>query len=139
MPGGLVLPTDDVVGIAERVKFGDPVVGWRGDPQADTYLDPNTGQVAVYTFDGHGNRYCATVLDINRAGEGWRHELLRRLRDGDWQRDDVVERRMEELMAPVKAKEAAHREKAEQAAEKLAWALKRDLGHLYSGTTKEYH
>jgi len=135
MPG-LILPGEDVHNVAEAVQRGDSATGWRGDPGMDTHMGVD-GTVAVYAFDRDGNRYRAAVVDARNPG--WRYELLTRLRDGDWQRGDQFDR----LDALNRARDLetskALQEKKDEMAERLAWGIKRDLGHLYSGTTKDVH
>lgn len=133
---GLVLPSDDVIGIAERVRQGDPVAGWRGDPTMDTYLDEEAGLALVYGFDRAGNRYIAASTPV--TGAGWRHELLRKLRDGDWQRPDTVDRVMKKLEGEQAARDAVVDDALDEKAERLAWALKRDAGYM-TGLSKEFY
>jgi hypothetical protein len=122
--------------IATLIGEGDPVVGWRGDPTMDPYLMPN-GEVHVYGFDAHGERYLAAATDARLPG--WQHDLLRRLRDGDWQNGNAHDR-VEALNAAVE-KEAQYRadQATEAFSEKLAWATRRDIGAHFGGLTKEFY
>ena len=124
--------------IAQLVKYGDPLVGWRGDPTMDTYLDENTGQVEVHAFDSHGERYCACT--VNAATDpGWRHTLLRQLTEWDPRRVNVVDKFSQEQEARAAAKKRADRNVIEERADKLAWALRRDIGHDVDGLSKEFY
>lgn len=71
----------------------------------DTYLDERRGVCEVYAFDERGTRYCAVRVDARLPG--WQHDLLRRLRDGDYRRADQF---LEELYASEerKAKDKEH-------------------------------
>lgn len=132
---GLLLP-QDYGRISDLVRDGDPVVGWRGDPSMDTYLVESTGEVEVWAFDAHGQRYRACSVDATRPG--WKHELLCKLRDGDPQRtsiDDWVKAQE----AKQAAMEKAHAEKRAEVAEKAAWALRKDIGQQATGLSKDFY
>lgn len=133
---GLILPADDVVRIADRVREGDPTVGWQGDPTMDTYLDEATATATVFGFDRHGDRYIAAQVSVHDPG--WRHELLRKLHAGDWRRPDTVDRQVKLVEDQMRARQAQTDELADEKAEKLAWAIRRDAGHLV-GTSKEFY
>lgn len=133
---GLILPGEDVHDVARAVQQGDPATGWRGDPGMDTHLGSD-GRVGVYGFDRAGDRYLACLVDARNPG--WRYELLSRLRDGDWQRADQFDRVDAHNRQIQAEKDAAFQDQKEETAERLAWALKRDLGHLYSGTSKDVY
>lgn len=81
--------------------------------------------VEVFGFDAQGNRYMA--CKVSRVNPGWQRELLDRLRDGDWQRDAMAALLDEQEKVQAvkdKAQDAQH----EEAAEHLAWALRKDFG-----------
>ena len=128
---GLILATDDVVGINLRVRDGDPTVGWRGDPNAVTYFNESTNEVEVHLTDLHGHRYVAAATPI--IHQGWRHDLLRRLRDGDWQRGAESYERIIRAQHQRDREDAAQMdEMSDELTEKMAWAIRKDLG------SKEY-
>jgi hypothetical protein len=96
---GLILPSsydrrtaigrgEDVNDITRSVQEGDMTVGWRGDPQMDVYREGSF--VKVYGFDAAGQRYVAATVNI--VDSDWRTTLLRKLRDGDWQKDTLISR-----------------------------------------------
>lgn len=96
----------------------------------DTYVDDQRGVVQVFGFDGHGIRYMVTEVAID-GNPGWRHEVLARLRDGDYRRGEEFMRRWE------KEREAKERDVARQRAdlvgamaEHAEWAIRRDLPEL---------
>ena len=134
----LILPGDDLVDVARLVRDGDPVVGWRGDPTMDVYVDRVSGDVVVYGFDRCGERFVA-ARENARVNPGWRHGLLRRLRDGDWRRGaDVLFAELDAENERVRReREHAVDEVAGDGAERLAWALRRDVGHVVGGLTRE--
>jgi hypothetical protein len=94
---GLILPSsyerrnaigrgEDVNDITRSVQDGDMTIGWRGDPQMDVYREGS--MVKVYSFDAEGKRYVAS--SVNVVDPDWRRTLLRKLRDGDWQKDTLM-------------------------------------------------
>lgn len=103
----------------------------------DAYHWPDRNEVAVYGFDRAGQRYLAAVESLSNPG--WRHDLIRRLRDGDWQRGAAVIEDMEKRNAKIQ-RELDHEwdEFAEEQAEKLAWSLRKDIGVYVDGTSREF-
>jgi hypothetical protein len=125
---GLILPADAQDRIADRVKRGDPVVGWKGDPTMDVLLDESTGLVEVWAFDPAGNgRYVAASVDAS-ANPGWRHQLLCKLRDGAPERGGV-KAWFEAQQKAADARERAEFSDLEARAERLAWGVRRAFGH----------
>lgn len=135
--GGLILLDSGVLGLNERVRLGDSTVGWRGDANMLVMADEAEQRVCVLAVDERGDRYIAASV-YPLVDKGWQHSLLRKLRDGDWQREDSVDRLMATLQAPHDAADARVDDINNERAEKVAWALKRDLGHLHGGTTREF-
>jgi len=135
---GFILPGDDVVSIAERVRRGDASVGWRGDPRMDVYLDEQRGVVQVWGWDSLGYQYIAAEVNPFHS-QGWRHELLRRLKDGDWQNDDLVDKQIAWVEAPQIERAKAFEELKQEKSEHIAWALRKDLGHHFGGLTREFY
>lgn len=121
---GLVLPADDVMGITDRVQRGDPTLGWRGDPAMDVYAHGNS--VAVYGFDRKGERYVAAT--VSKVSQGWRHELLRKLRDGDWQDPHAYDRTVAAQVKDDKARDDRLAERRMELAERFAFAAMKDNG-----------
>lgn len=113
------------------------VVGWRGDSAMDVYLWPQ-GRCEVAAFDAHGNRYCAAAVDTRVPG--WQHTLLRKLRDGDWQLGPALFEQVQADNARLEAARAAEgADRRLETADKLHFALLRDLGHMHSGTTRRIY
>lgn len=107
---GLILPSsynyvqpigrgEDIADITRSVQDGDVTVGWRGDATMDVYREGSC--VYVAGFDAKGERYIAARAHM--ASDGWRRELLERLRDGDWQNEisaaQVIREKNEKIMA----------------------------------------
>jgi hypothetical protein len=127
---------DDVMSITERVQRGDPDIGWRGDEQMDVYARGN--EVAVYGFDRVGDRYQAAV--VSRSNPGWRHELLARLRDGDWRNDGHPLARVIESRQKLEAdQDYADQQRLGEKADHMAFVMKKHLGAHEGGTTKWIH
>lgn len=129
---GLLLP-GDALDIVDRVHQGDPTVGWRGDPSVDVYTDDQSQTAAAYGFDRSGHRYLMCVVNI---GPGWQHEMLRRLRDGDWQNDDQYERIVRANRQVDEANDYAREQRIGEASEHAAFTLKRLLGSDIGGLSK---
>ena len=104
----------------------------------DTYLDEQSGEVQVYAFDSHGERYCACTVNA-AADPGWRHTLLRQLTEWDPRRVDVIGKFSKEQEARQAKKERDDRNFIESRADKLAWALRRDIGHDVDGMSREFY
>lgn len=137
MPG-LILPADSHGSIAERVKRGDPTVGWRGDPTMDVVLDERSGTVEVHAFDSHGERYVACTVDVN-ADPGWRYTILKRLTEWDPRRVNVIDKFSAEQEAAEKLKDHRARHQLEERADRLAWGLRRTIGPYVDGMSREFY
>lgn len=131
---GLVLPGESLA-IADRVHRGDPTVGWRGDPEMDVYV--RNGVCEVWQFDITGTRWCA--VRVSTLEPGWQHEVLRRLRDSDWQRDDVTSRAIDMMKAHDREVAAQEAESCGAGAERIAWWMRRRYGHHYGGLTRDIY
>lgn len=136
--------------LRRAVREGDPASGWRGDPTmvAVRCAGPAGSppccldriHIEVYGMDRAGEWYRAAQVrpreEVIRGNE-WRHELLVKLREGDWQRGS-------ELAASITARNIANRDRIDAqrqeavraAGEKLYWAGRRDLGHHHGGLRK---
>ena len=135
---GLILPADSHGHIAQRVKYGDPTVGWRGDPTMDVILDEATGDVEVHAFDSHGERYVACTVNAN-LDPGWRYTILKRLTEWDPRRVNVIDKFSREQEAREAAKDRANRHQLEERVDRLAWGLRRTVGPYVDGMSKEFY
>lgn len=69
----------DAGGISERVREGDPLCGWEGDPTYTLYYRRGSDEpYQVWATNGVGQPYL--VLTAERCD----HRILRRLRDSHW-------------------------------------------------------
>ena len=143
--GGRTMIVDsEMLELDRQAKYGDPVSGWRGDEQMFVCLAPQaTGPdvVEVWGLDSMGREYPAASTP---ATSGWRHRLLAKLVDGDWQKraGDLVEETMKNNAKIRADQEAAHAEYVrEEFAPKLLWALQKDgmapRDRFYFPTKKE--
>jgi len=114
----------DVYDIATRIQKGDES-GWRGDPSASLMFNPIIGRFEVWMVDATGTPYVA--CSHHRAD----HTLIVKLIEGDWQKGKALH---EDLLKKNKAILASHeteeKEKRLELADKLHWALIKDVGHL---------
>lgn len=137
MPG-LILPADSHAGIAQRVKYGDPTVGWRGDRTMDVILDERTGDVEVHAFDSHGERYVACTVNAN-SDPGWRYTILKKLTEWDPRRVNVIEKFSREQEAREKQREHRNHHQLEERVDRFAWGLRREIGPYVDGMSKEFY
>jgi hypothetical protein len=122
----------DVYDIARRVREGDES-GWRGDPNASLMFNPLTQQFEVWMVDGLNQPYIA--CSSSRCD----HSLILKLIEGDWQKGHkLLEDIQKKNHAAQQAKEDAKRDKTQELADKLHWALIKDIGHLEGGTKRMY-
>lgn len=127
----------DLMDIDHRVKYGDES-GWRGDPTMCVCINsipghPQEGWFEVWGIDRGGNQYKAA------SSPKLDHSLLIKLREGDPTRSDPWQKVLDHN-AKVKAdQEQADREKRADIADKLAWGIRQDFGHLYGGRRNHWH
>lgn len=122
--------TTDVYDIARRIREGDES-GWRGDPSASLMLNPYTKKFEVWMVDGMNVPYIAATSD--RCD----HSLLVKLVEGDWQKGRQL---LEELQKKNRdahaARVGAEEDKRQEIADKLHWAIIKDVGHMEGGNRR---
>lgn len=134
IPGaeGWMEVTTDIYDIARRVREGDES-GWRGDPTASVMFNPVTNHFEVWMIDETNTPYIAC------SNQRCDHTLIMKLIEGDWQKG---RRLLEEIQKKNRTAHAAKlsedRDRAEEIADKMHWAIIRDLGHLEGGTRRQY-
>ena len=118
----------DVYNICTRIQQCDES-GWRGDTSASVMFNPYSQQFEVWLVDGQNTPYIAATSD--RCD----HQLILKLIEGDWQKGRKL---LEELQTKNRKAHsdriAADREKTQEIAEKLHWAIIKDVGHLEGGS-----
>lgn len=122
----------DVYDIATRIQKGDES-GWRGDPSASLMFNPITSRFEVWMIDATGTPYIA--CSHNRCD----HTLIVKLIEGDWQKGkQLAEDMMKKNRAIKDAHERDEQDRRRELADKLHWALVRDIGHL-EGSNRRIH
>lgn len=122
--------TTDVYDIARRIREGDES-GWRGDPSAALMHNPLTNKFEVWLEDGMNQPYIAATSDKCD------HTLLLKLAEGDWQRGrKLLEEIQKKNHAAHKAKLDADEDKRREIADKLHWAIIKDVGHMEGGNRR---
>lgn len=123
--------TSDVYDIARRIREGDES-GWRGDPSASLMHNPFSNQFEVWMVDGMNQPYIAatsTKCD---------HSLLIKLTEGDWQKGKQLLEAMQKKNRDIhQSKIDAEEDTRMEIADKLHWALMKDVGHLEGGTHRQ--
>jgi hypothetical protein len=122
----------DVYNIAERIRKGDES-GWRGDPTASILFNPLTQHFEVWLIDGQNTPYIAC------SSPRCDHSLIVKLIEGDWQKGHrLIEDIQKKNRAARAAEDSAQRDKAEELADKMHFAIIKDIGHLEGGTKRQY-
>lgn len=122
----------DVFDIARRIREGDES-GWRGDPTASIMFNPLTQHFEVWLIDDQNTPYIAC------SGPKCDHSLIVKLIEGDWQKGKrLLEEIQKKNRAARDAEDAKQREKAEEIADKMHFAILKDLGHLEGQTKRLY-
>jgi len=122
----------DVFDIVRRIREGDES-GWRGDPNASIMFNPVTRHFEVWLVDDKNISYIACSSD--RCD----HSLIVKLIEGDWQKGKkLIEEIQKKNRLAHEAKLSMDRDRAEEIADKMHWAIIRDLGHLEGGTRRQY-
>lgn len=127
--GSTLLVDSEMLELSRQVTLGDPVSGWRGDPDMGVCLNQQEvgpDVVEVWGLDSLNREYIAASTP---ATDGFRHRLLAKLVDGDWQKRkvDLVEETMKNNAKIRADAEAAHRDYVrEEFAPHLLWALQKD-------------
>ena len=127
--GRTMMVDSEMLELDRQAKNGDPVSGWRGDPQMWVALlpaDRGPDTVEVWGLDSLNREYLAASTP---ATDGWRHRLLGKLVKGDWQKraGDLVEETIANNARIRAEADAAYSDYIrEEFAPHLLWALQRD-------------
>jgi hypothetical protein len=122
----------DVYNISERIRKGDES-GWRGDSTASILFNPLTQHFEVWLIDGQNTPYIAC------SSPRCDHSLIVKLIEGDWQKGHrLIEDIQKKNHAARAAEDSAQRDKAEELADKMHFAIIKDIGHLEGGTKRQY-
>lgn len=127
--GNRMLVESDVLDIGRRIAQGDEL--WRGDPTMGLFWNPVEGMFEVWGEDIAGTPYLAVAHTHADA------RLVMKLVEGDWQKGLA---KLEALQA-AEIKRKADEQKViddqnEELADKLHWALVKDIGQHEGGMTR---
>ena len=121
----------DVFDIDRRIKEGDES-GWRGDPSMFLMWNPANSMFEVWGHDRAGNQYLA--CSHHRCD----HTLLTKLVAGDPVKNDVIGRVMAANDKLAADRREAERDKRLEIADRMGYAIRQDLGHLYGGRNRQH-
>lgn len=114
----------EVQEIVDKLHFGDPTLGWEGDPRLALYREGPRWLIQRLEHDGEYRIVC-----WSRPGLELDERLLMHLMAHDARRGaNPMEKVNKANEAVQKAKDSASTERVHSAAEKLQWALRKDLG-----------
>lgn len=155
-----VTATGEMLDIGRRLVEGDATLGFAGAPDLTLHLavkvDPVTGNPDD-RCNKHRRRDCRSCEDdgdVPYLFEVWgidEHRqpylalswpkcdasLIRRLVEIDNRLSDVATRSAQMALAALRRKESAEAEQRGEMVDKLAFALRKDLGHHHGGLTRE--
>ena len=116
-----------------RLEDGDPTLGWEGDARLCLYLNYADRRWVLIRLENDGEYRVVTVSPPDQVlNEAEIAKLIMRLVAHDSRRGVDVKAMSDAHNAQVKAAvEAEESEKREKLAEKLAWGIQKDLGHIY--------
>lgn len=120
----------DLHELADRIKNGDAVSGWEGDPRLTLakYGSGRDEQFELWRLEHDGEYRMVAVLRPDAAGHLDPSNICRRLVERDARRGYDIKDAVDRHNARAQeANEAPSKDRLSGAAEKLAWALKRDL------------
>lgn len=134
LPDGSTLVEDS--DFTKRLHEGDATVGWVGDPALGIYF--SNGCLEIRRMGPNGETYLITrakphVRVLNAQTLRWlaEHDSMSRRQYRVNDDIDSTNNRVEQNLR------TAAREKQAEAAERLYWALKRDIGAYEGGTTRD--
>lgn len=109
--------------LADRLKNGDPTVGWEGDPRLTLAKSETHYELWRLEADGQYRMVCRLNDTLDPSN------ICRLLVERDARRGFDLKEHVDRHNAQVQAaRQAPARERMSGAADKLAWALKKDLG-----------
>lgn len=122
----------DVYNISERIRKGDES-GWRGDPSASVMFNPMTQQFEVWLVDDQNTPYIAC------SGPRCDHSLIVKLIEGDWQKGKRLLEEIQKKNREARDREMSlQRDMSEELADKMHYAIIKDMGHLEGGTRRQH-
>lgn len=116
------------------IQYGNPTVGWEGDIRIGVYL--NAGRWELWRYSDDGNYYC--FLRSPHGAPLDRNLVCRMLVEADGRRKNVKAEIDLHNAALKAARERDAQDQADAAAEKLHWALRKDIGAYEGGSQHVY-
>jgi hypothetical protein len=135
LPGeGMVVVNGAATDTLRKLREGDGLLGWEGDPNMQLFVDTGTGLWDVWTLDARGDP--ALVV----AGCPYPDQrLVERVILADTRRFDVAGRVLEHNHQLDDAKRKERQAESEERADRLHHALLRDIGAYEGGLTRRVH
>jgi hypothetical protein len=115
----------EVRDILRRLRFGDPGMGWAGDPRLALYRDERARHWELWRLeaDGQYRMVLKSKPGVNLDG------LIKFLVEHDTQRGyDAVQRILEHNKANYRKNDLANAERMDAAMDHVIWGLRKDLG-----------
>jgi hypothetical protein len=129
LPDGSISYEEARPDIGERIRDGDATLGWLGDPLLTLVCTPTFESGGVPRWEvWRKHPEGEPSLVASKVGTLEADQLIRMLAAHDTRTHDVVGELLARNDARTEASKAAFREGNEERADKLAWALGRDLG-----------
>lgn len=118
----------EVQEMIDLLHNGDPTLGWEGDPRLALYRsEGDRWELWRLEHDGEMRMFCRS-----KPGAKLDRGLIVQLVAHDGRRGFDLKKHVDEANAAVhRANDARISDMQASAADKLAWALRKDLGHLY--------
>ena len=121
-----------------RLREGDATIGWTGDPRLGVYHADDCIEIHRLCEDGEVRLIMRSKPGVTSLGS----EALRFLAEHDTQSRrayDPVEEINRHNAGVEKSIADREKDRRGEAAERLAWALRRDLGYHYGITSRAYY
>lgn len=114
----------EIKALVDKLHFGDPTIGWEGDERLALYREGQSWLLMRLEHDGEYRPICKS-----RPGLALDERLIMRLVEHDSHRGANPIDKVDAVNAAVdKERDYQGTQKVHSAAEKLQWALRRDLG-----------
>lgn len=131
MPSGAAVLVDPLAmdQLLDRLQGGDPTAGWAGDPRLSLAYHRPSQRWELWRLEATGQY---SIVSCSRPGYGFPPNLIANLVYRDTRRGYDVKRDVDDHNDALNTtKETAQGDKLAEMSDRLARALRRDLGHLY--------
>lgn len=128
---GSVLVEGGVTDTLRRLRFGDGILGWEGDPNIHLFVDTSTGLYDVWSLDDAGQPMLV-VGDRSYCDQRLVEDVIR----SDTRRFDVVGRVAAKNARREAQDDAKRKAEIAEVADKMHLALLHDLGSHVGGLTR---